>query len=181
MTTVIGTNGNDTLTVTAAAGQTTTVNTGNGNDSVTVHAATNSSTIVNAGNGADAVLGGTGSDLIVGGNGNDVLSGGAGNDILIGGGGADAMDGGFNNDLLISGSTTFDADPGSLLRLSLANNSPKTYAGKLKKNAVPPLNASGVVADADPDALTGGGGIDWFFSDGTDTLGDRAANEQLNI
>jgi len=135
---------------------------------------------LNGGDGDDVLVGGKGRDLLLGGNGNDQLVGGAGNDILIGGVGADALDGGLQNDLLISGSAAFEADAGSLLRLTLANNSPKAYAGKLKKNAVPNL-ATSVVNDADADALAGGAGTDWFFATDADSLGDRAANEQLNV
>jgi len=94
------------------------------------------------GDGDDILIGGKGKDLLLGGPGNDELTGGRGNDILVGGAGADNLDGGDNNDLLIGGALTFEADPGSLLRLSLANNSPKAYAAKLKKSAVPPLATS---------------------------------------
>ena len=109
------------------------------------------------------------------------MLGGRGNDILVGGGGADALDGGDNNDLLVSGSLSFDADPGSLLRLSSANNSPKSYAAKLRKGAVPALNATTLLADAEADVLSGRAGTDWFFADALDNAADRAANEQLNI
>ena len=156
------------------------VDAGAGDDRVELSGLFKQSAQLIGGDGNDVLVGGRGKDVLLGGAGNDQLVGGGGNDILIGGAGADALDGGLNNDLLISGSTSFDADPGSLLRLSLANNSPKSYAGKLNKNAVPSL-AAGVLADADADVLTGGAGIDWFFSDGADTLGDRAGNEQLNI
>jgi len=67
-----------------------------------------------------------------------------------------------------------------MLRLSSAKNSPKGYAAKLKKNAVPPLDATTLLADADADVLTGRAGIDWFFADELDSAADRAANEAIN-
>jgi hypothetical protein len=156
------------------------VDAGAGDDRVEVSPVFARPVQLSGGDGNDVLVGGKGKDLLLGGNGNDQLVGGAGNDILVGGAGADALDGGVQNDLVIAGSVTFEADAGSLLRLTLANNSPRAYAGKLKKNAVPNL-ATSVVNDADADALTGGAGVDWFFADDADSLGDRAANEKLNV
>lgn len=130
------------------------------------------------GDGNDVLIGGKGKDVLLGGAGDDQLLGGPGNDMLFGGDGADAIDGGGQNDLLVSGAATFEADPGALLRLSLAKNSPKAYAAKLKRGAVPPLDATSIVADAHGDLLTGGTGNDWFFADPADTVADRGPKEQ---
>ena len=132
------------------------------------------------GDGDDLLVGGRGKDVLLGGPGNDQLLGGRGHDILIGGGGADSLDGGDNNDLIIAGAASFEADPGALLRLSLANSSPRAYAARLRKNAVPALDAT-TLLDTDADVLTGRHGTDWFVADVTDQIADRGAKEQLNV
>lgn len=152
-----------------------------GDDRVEMPALLSRPVQLSGGDGNDMLVGGKGKDLILGGAGDDQLRGGRGNDMLFGGDGADFLDGGDNNDLLVSGSATFESDAGAMLRLSLAKNSPKAYAGKLKKGAVPPMDATSILADLAPDALAGAGGVDWFFSDGADSLADRAATEKLNL
>lgn len=80
---VIGGNGADTLTGSAAANRlegglgNDTINGGSGNDNLV------------GGGGNDRINGGTGSDLIAGGTGSDRLTGAAGKDEMTGGGGAD--------------------------------------------------------------------------------------------
>ena len=162
------------------------VDTGNGDDRVELPPLFKNAAYITGGPGNDVLIGGKGKDVLIGGDGNDQIAGGLGADILIGGTGADALDGGLANDLLIADATHFDADPGSLLRLSRAKNNPKKYAGVLRKSGngpagVPPLDAAGVVADAAADTLTGALGTDWFVAEATDVLTDRGPKEQLNL
>jgi VCBS repeat-containing protein len=115
MTTVTGTNGNDTIAVTTTTGQITTINAGNGNDIVTANAAAGSLLVVNTGNGSDIVtVSGAGDSLISGGNGTDVInlagssgtnivSAGNGSDVVLGGSGSDLITGGNGNDVLSGG------------------------------------------------------------------------------
>ena len=83
LTHVVGTDGNDTITlgnggffVDAGAGN-DTITTGSGND------------VINGGAGADIIKAGAGDDTVDGGAGNDRIDGGAGNNILNGGDGND--------------------------------------------------------------------------------------------
>ena len=77
--TVVGTNGNDTLSGTA------------GND------------VINALAGNDTVNGGGGYDIVCGGGGNDAINSGTGNDVLYGDAGSDQLNGGPGNDALYGG------------------------------------------------------------------------------
>jgi hypothetical protein len=197
---VNGTSGPDALAVAAARGVVTVqsagtavgtfrqaqfsrviVSAGPGDDRVDVVGVFKKSVQLSGGDGNDVLTGGKGKDVLLGGAGDDALAGGGGNDILIGGEGADALRGGQQNDLLVSGSAAWEADPGSLLRLSLVKNSPKVYAVRSRQGAVPPLDASAVAPDTAADSLTGETGTDWFFADATDALTDRAAKERVNV
>ena len=162
------------------------VDTGGGDDRVELPPLLKNAAYLTGGAGNDVLVGGKGKDVLIGGDGNDQLAGGLGADILIGGAGTDALDGGLANDLLIADATNFDADPGSLLRLSRAKNSPKKYASLLNKRGsgplgVPPLDATAVPPDASVDTLTGALGTDWFIAEATDVLTDREVKEQLNL
>lgn len=157
------------------------VDAGGGDDRVEASALLPRPVQFSGGDGNDVLVGGKGKDLLLGGAGNDELRGGRGNDMLFGGEGADFLDGADNNDLLVSGSANFEPDAGAMLRLSLARNSPKAYAGKLKKGAVPQMNAASILDDAEADTLAGGGGVDWFFADVNDALADRTGKEKLGL
>jgi parallel beta-helix repeat protein len=157
------------------------VDAGAGDDRVEMPPLLTKSVLLNGGDGNDVLVGGKGKDVLLGGSGDDRLAGGLGNDMLFGGDGADVLDGGAQNDLLVASGTSFEADSGALLRLSLAKNSPKAYLKLSKKGAVPSLS-TGVTDDARPDTLTGGLGTDWFAGDtSTDALTDRSAKEGLNV
>ena len=156
------------------------VESGAGDDYVEVSGLFTRPAQLDGGDGDDILTGGKGKDLLLGGTGNDELAGGRGNDILIGGAGADALDGGDNNDLLVAGATSFEADPGALLRLSLVNNAPKSHAAKLKKGGVPALDAT-TLLDSDADVLTGRAGTDWFVADATDAISDRFGKEVVTL
>jgi parallel beta-helix repeat protein len=157
------------------------VDAGAGDDRVEMPPTFTKAVLLNGGDGNDVLTGGKGKDVLLGGNGDDRLAGGLGNDMLFGGAGADVLDGGAQNDLLVASGTSFEADAGALLRLSLAKNSPKAYLKLSKKNAVPSLS-TGVTDDTNSDTLAGGLGTDWFVGDtSSDTLTDRTSKEGLNI
>jgi Ca2+-binding RTX toxin-like protein len=86
--TLIGAQGNDTLTGTGA------------NDHIQGLAGNDT---LNGGAGNDMIFGGAGNDTIDGGNGSDYLHGGAGTDVITGGSGDDMLIGGKGNDTLTGG------------------------------------------------------------------------------
>ena len=115
---IVGTTGNDVLTVVDTAGTYTVtaangysqsfagnynsieVHGGNGNDKITVNASVIVPTYLYGDAGNDTILGGSGNDYLYGGEGNDSLNGGAGNDTLVtlGGGTASTLTGGTGED-----------------------------------------------------------------------------------
>ncbi|TGQ05788.1 type I secretion C-terminal target domain-containing protein [Mesorhizobium sp. M2E.F.Ca.ET.166.01.1.1] len=97
-----GTNGIDSLTATATK---TTVMGQDGNDTLT--GINGHDTILAGGQGNDTLTGMDGNDKLYGGSGDDTLIGGAGNDLLVGGSGLNHMTGGAGND-------TFVIDPSKL-------------------------------------------------------------------
>jgi uncharacterized delta-60 repeat protein len=146
-----------------------------GNDSVTVADTLIIAADVDAGAGNDSVTTGAGKDIVVGGDGDDQLAGGAGNDFLVGGFGADLLSGLTGDDILVSGTATVASSTDSLRQVLTAwePTTPGIYAD---------LRSRLVVTDdpAATDTLTGGDGIDWFWSaDGLDVL-DQEAGEEVN-
>ena len=80
---IYGTSGNDTMTVTDASANASSIRWGlDGNDSITGSI------------GHDTLIGGAGNDTLVAGSGASILDGGQGNDSLVGGAGADTIIGG---------------------------------------------------------------------------------------
>lgn len=90
---VIGSAGNDDLTVDASTDYNSTIKGGAGNDTIT------------GGSVADLLEGEAGNDSIVGGGGNDTLRGGDGNDTITGGAGTVSIEGGAGNDTIIMADT----------------------------------------------------------------------------
>ena len=148
-------------------------------------------------NNVQMVIGSAGADtltaqaskgtVLVGLGGNDTLNGGTRNDLLIGGVGVDTIFGNSGDDILISGSTTYDTTPISLTRLSLEWNSTRSYADRVRNlrliapgpsrlngpdylNGVVDAVVDTVFADTDPDSLTGGSGLDWFYGTAVEIL-----------
>jgi Ca2+-binding RTX toxin-like protein len=111
--TVLGTDGNDTATVTGDANGVTVFGL-SAQVTITGAEAANDTLQVSAGAGDDAIDasglaagtinlildGGDGDDVLVGSSGHDTLLGGAGDDVLDGNGGADTLDGGPGNNVL---------------------------------------------------------------------------------
>ena len=120
-----------------------------------------------------ALNGEAGDDLLVGGSGDDALDGGAGNDLLIGGRGRDTLQGGDGDDLLIASSTAYDSDRTALGAIfaewTRQDADLATRVARLRgrqaggANLGYTLTSATVTDDADPDALSGGAGADWYF------------------
>jgi ELWxxDGT repeat protein len=139
----------------------------------------------------NSLKGGNGNDVLVGSSGNDQLFGGAGFDILIGGLGLDVLDGAGDDDILIAGRTNSDGNISRLadLRTEWQSASIRSYATRVANLRVG-VGASGaslkkrltVVNDGgEDDSLTGGGGIDWYFSAPDDVLADISSGSgELN-
>ena len=127
------------------------------------------------------LTGGDGHNILVGNAGADTLISGAGRDILIGGLGLDTLNGGGNQDILIAGRTTSDAIEANLLKLQTEWISANAYATRITNLragvGVPAVSLKAtinVLNDAgEDDMLTGGAGLDWFFSALDDQINDR--------
>lgn len=118
---VVGTSGNDSITLQAAAGGVVRVifnsvnrgtyaptgqiivNAGSGNDTVVVGGGISRTASLNGGQGNDALTGGGGNDVIDGGEGNDTLRGASGDDMVFGRAGADTLFGGPGKDIVSGG------------------------------------------------------------------------------
>ena len=71
-----------------------------GSDTISVTAGDTNAQWLTGGTGDDTITGGTKNDLIVGNGGHDYLQGAAGSDVLLGGDGNDLLDGGANGTFL---------------------------------------------------------------------------------
>jgi Ca2+-binding RTX toxin-like protein len=149
-----------------------------GHDSITIDKKIKLAAFVDGGEGNDTLKGGAGKDVLLGGAGSDQLSGGGGRNLLIGGADADVLTGGAKDDILIGGTTDHD-DDGLVLDAIMAEwTGANPFATRLA-NLAASLNGTTVFDDAATDALTGGLGLDWFWSFGADT-NDFAAGEAIN-
>ena len=117
---VVGTTGNDTISVAVSGDDVIVTNDsasetyptysvsqiaifgGAGNDTVSLAGEPIGATVSGAG-GDDSITGGAGNDSLRGGAGNDTIGGAGGNDTVIGGAGDDCVKGGAGNDLLAGG------------------------------------------------------------------------------
>ena len=109
------------------------------------------------------VDGGIGNDVILGGTVADVLFGADGADFIAGGLGADTIDGGSGNDILVDGSASVRTGVGKTLSSILDGWALLTSPVEKDYAAI----TSDIVFTADKqskDTLTGGIGIDWFWS-----------------
>ena len=158
------------------------IETGGGNDSVT---GGSGGAYIDVGGGNDLVTvlggynwveGGSGNDVLLGGTGADLLFGGAGKDLIAGGDGADLLEGGNGADILFDGSVA-PVDPvnDSLAKILTAYapmNHQALVALTARLSVTPNTGAA--------DTLTGGLGMDWFWSlDALDIL-DRLGAEPKN-
>ena len=159
------------------------IDSGAGNDVIRVRSGS-SSIYAGAGNddvsttgGANWFEGGAGNDVLVGGSDADALFGGAGKDLLAGGFGADLLDGGLGNDILFDGEvrTLSGIGPDSLAKV-LAS-----YVPTRRSSLVNITDRIEVTLDVTAtDNLTGGAGIDWFWTMDALDVTDRLPAEPLN-
>ena len=155
-----------------------------GNDLLRANSLLTTPALIRGNRGDDSIFGGSGSDVLLGGPGNDVLFGGIGRNILIGNTGRDVLLGGCSQDLLIGGTTAYDTQDSALHAIAGHWNSNASYAKRVNNlrtgNKVPQLNSTTVHDDGERDVLSGGGGLNWFFSGIDDVLADRHFFEALN-
>jgi uncharacterized delta-60 repeat protein len=159
-----------------------------GNDSISATAAVTKTVIVFGGAGNDSISGGSGADILLGESGNDSTSGNKGRDLLIGGAGADKLDGGADDDLLIAGSTSLDENLEGLSAILTEWTSTRSYTDRATDIQTGSGATAGfyfddttVIDDAAKDVLTGGSGRDLFYRNTNagvlDTTSDKAADE----
>ena len=145
------------------------------------------------GNDTIDATGSTASSILIGGNGNDTLTAGSGGSLLLGGAGSDILRGGAGDDILIGCTTSYDVDLIALATVmaewtrtdanynTRINHLNGTATGGL--NGAYLLNATSVQNDNAADDLTGGAGLDWFFSlqsgANKDRVRDKASNETI--
>jgi uncharacterized repeat protein (TIGR01451 family) len=200
--TILGTDGPDTLTGTAATdvicgagGDDTITNSGPGdildggagNDTLTV--VSDSATAfgglgndtLNGNAGDDALFGGLGDDTLTGNGGADRLIGGDGRDRLRGGAGNDRLAGGTGNDLVLgqSGNDVVDGGLGNDRGDGGAGND-RVSGGAGVDNLTGGLGADRVAGDAGNDRLGGGAGNDVLVGGlGNDRLSGDAGRDRL--
>jgi Ca2+-binding RTX toxin-like protein len=165
---------------------------GAGNDTVDVANAVRLGAELRGEGGNDTLRGGGGNDLLLGGSGDDRLEGRRGRNVFVGGMGADVLVGSGDkgsysdgSDLLIGGVLSHEADTLAMLQVVTEWSSSRTYAQRTARLAagtdgLPRLDATTVLDDGAADTLTGGAGVDWFFSMGGDVLTDRLTTERVN-
>ena len=195
---VVGTTGNDTITVALAAPTLNVTFNGrvqrftaaplsgivvqgdDGNDTITLTSLpVGLGGIVHGGRGDDSLTGSAGNDLLLGGEGDDTLRGLAGRDVLIGGEGSDSLTGGNDDDLLIGGSTLYDNSAPLLLAIRTEWASAATYDVRVTNlrqglNGTPPLDLNnlfdGYYDELTADTTAGTGGRELLFADDNDFL-----------
>ncbi len=182
MATFNGSNGNNTITGTAAAddiygnGGNDVVSAGDGND--TVFGGTGNDTLQGEGGddqlhgdaGADRLFGGAGNDSLFGGADSDSLDGGAGDDVLDGGAGNDTLDGGAGFDTANYAASTSGVNVN--LTTGLASGS---AVGSDTLTSIENITGSGFA-----DNLTGSGGNNVIAAGaGNDTVAAGAGNDTI--
>jgi hypothetical protein len=119
----------------------------------------------------------------------DTLTGDSQRNVLLGGAGADVLNGGDDEDLLIGGPTAYGDQIAVLLAIvrewARTDADYQTRVGHLSQgtglNTPYVLNATTRRDDSAVDALTGGGGLDWFIiTANQDTIANQEVNEQVN-
>ena len=188
--------GNDTIT---GAGGRDTLLGGTGRDRLN---GGNDNDWLRGDSGGDTLLGRSGSDVLIGDGGDDLLEGYFGRDILYGGANADTLLGGADDDLLVAGENR----PPSLAigeafgdeiqdewlstrsydqRAINIRNGAGRSDNRLNTIYLIGANRSGqtIFDDDEPDSLTGGGGLDFFYAidSGVNVdVFDRASNERFD-
>jgi Ca2+-binding RTX toxin-like protein len=120
--------------------------------------------------GNDILVGGSGRDVLLGGIGKDWLRGGNGDDLLVGGIGSDSIRGNRGSDVLIDGEAENEGNEVALqtVLLNWSVSHIHDFLGAL-------------TSDADPDALSGGGGLDELFIGGEDSILNTRSQDSVTI
>lgn len=169
--TVIGSAGNDNVTITQPDGQ---VRVQSSFFPTSDFPAGNvQSVVVLLGDGNDMLLVTANKPIVaVGGAGTDILTGGPARSILIGGEGTDLLYGGSSQDILVDGRINNDDNAAALLSLLAEWNSGHTFQQRVRNlidgsGGVPGLNGTNYLAPAGNDGaidiLIGGGSTDWIL------------------
>lgn len=114
--------------------------------------------------------GGDGNDIITGGTVADAIFGGNGADLLIGGLGADSISGQAGNDIVVDGTVTLATASDSLTSVLNSWASLATPSTAIYNNITSRLRVA--LDRASTDSLSGGTGVDWFWSVPTATFND---------
>jgi hypothetical protein len=126
--------------------------------------------------------------VLVGGAGSDHLTGGTGINLLIADGGADVLTAGPKSDLLIGGSTDFDANVAALSAIMAEWTSSDSYTTKVARlmgtqsggaNGTTVLTSATVHNNNLASTLTGGAGLDWFWSSNMDVINAKRTSETV--
>jgi Ca2+-binding RTX toxin-like protein len=167
MTTLYGTEGDDTLTGT--------------DDADVIYGLGGADTITGA-DGNDRLEGGDGADLIDGSNGDDIIRGGEGADEIWGGLGADRIDGGAGDDQSIVNIERGDnvgppSDPLDIVFGGEGNDTITTHNSSAEEFPLP-MFADGGIGN---DTIQGGWGDDTLLGgDGNDVISGRVGNDLID-
>jgi hypothetical protein len=141
------------------------------------------------GNHGNKLTGNAQGNILIGGNAADTIIGGSGRSLLIGGPGNDTIIGGAADDIIIGDHAAYDSSyhlayqEVALMSILAEWQSADSYATRvsnLQSGPYPLARGNTVTDDGGTDKLTGGGGLDWFFADGHDTVADRQVGEVVN-
>jgi Ca2+-binding RTX toxin-like protein len=118
-------------------------------------------------------------DTIIGGSGRSVLIAGRGNDVDVTGGASD--------DILIAGTTSYDDNNAALMAILAEWQSNKPYEQRVSDlrnggglNGTNTLVYGTTVLGQGEDPLTGGAGMDWFFTGASFLIKDLQPGEHVN-
>ena len=165
---VFGLEGNDSITVSAALGQSATILGGSGDDTIVGGSGHDQ---IDGDDGKDKVVGGKGNDLLCGGNGNDVVVGGLGNDFLGGDAGNDKVFGEAGSDFLLGneGNDNLFGGSGSDRMYGQAGND-QVFGEAGNDIGVGGDGNDKLIGSSGRDVLIGGDGLDALFGDGHDDI-----------
>ena len=180
---ITGSAGNDAITISLDARQTTytvklnhsnaaypraavrfiQVDGGDGNDKVTIGSTVKLRTSLVGGLGNDMITGGNGNDVINGGDGDDQLNGGNGKDTIHGDAGNDLIQGGAGDDQLF-GNDGFDQAYGDAGNDNVQGGANDDALGGDDEDVLYLRGQSRAADVAGNDSLDGGDGNDWLLS-----------------
>lgn len=158
-----------------------------GNDNISINSSITRTAYLFGGGGNDTLSGGSGNDVLMGDDGNNTLSGNGGNDILIGGFGDNLLSGGAGDDVLVPealNSTPSFSNLASLLKEWTRTDIPYTARVHDLENAagfskIAIKNRTVVPSYYIVTGMSGGSGNDWFLSESSDYITDKAASEAV--